>query len=138
MRIKLPKGVQIEIEPFAAVAIVVTLLSLVVYNVSFALGGDVNTSFVSCGSSSMVASLTGYVIFRLTGGSLKAAATGTRRVVGVYFWGGAAALGIAITNTAIDQGGLAAFHLAANSVAPGVVVSLVLGLAYLYLGTAPD
>ena len=139
MRIKLPKGFQIEIELFVVVAIVLAIASVVVVVVDgifFGLTSDVDAFLVGWGSSSVVAALTGYVIFRLTGGSLKAAPRAVQRIIGIYFWGGTWFLVAAVTAAAMDQGGAAAFHLAANSVAPATVVSLVLGVAY--LGAAAD
>ena len=97
MRIKLPN----EIEPFAVVAIVLTIASLVVGGISFGLTSDVDAFLVGWGSSSVVAALTGYVIYRLTGGSLKAAPRGIQRIIGIYFWVGMWFLVAAVTYMAL-------------------------------------
>ena len=137
-RLVLSRLIQETLEPGRGlrIGLRVTIAALVVWIISFGMTGDLNASFVGWGSSSLVSALTGYVLFRLTGGSLRTAPRAIRRIVGFYFWVGAWGLVAAVTDTAMDQGGTAAFHLAANNIAPSIVVSLVLGLVYLWGATA--
>ena len=135
MRIKLPKGIQVEIDRFTVVAIALTIPAVVVWVISFGLTGDVDALLVGWGSSALVGAGTGYVIFRLTGWSLKSAPKAMRRIIKFYFWIGAWFVAAAITDSVADQGGAAAFHLAASNVAPAVVISLVLGFGYLAAAT---
>ena len=128
MRLRLPRGYAIEIDSFAVVLAALTVIGLVAFNVSYALTEDFDAVLVGWGSNALVAAMTGYVIFRITGGSLSAAPRIARGAIKTYFWVGALFLVAAITTELEGEGGVAAFHLAATSIAPGVVVSSVVGM----------
>jgi len=134
MRIRLPKGRGLDVDRFAVVAILLSVAALAAFGASLTVEWDPDTFLVGWGANALVASMTGYVIYRMTGGSLASAPKVVRRAIVAYFWGGAWFLASVVVNRMTTESGWAAARFATNLVAPGVVVSFVLGLLFLVAG----
>ncbi len=134
MRFRLPKGYAIEVDRFAMAAAGLAVVANVAFIVSLAMAWDVDVFLSGWGANALVAAMTGYVLFRMTGGSLATAPRFVRSAIRSYFLVGGWFLAAVIWNMALHETGRAVVLFTVNTIAPGVVVSVVLGLLFLVAG----